>query len=86
MAMNGDTLGNAIASAVDGLDLTTSPPPSTSDIWKTIGNVIVDHIVNSAEISVSTTHTTGAISVVGTATAQSNPAPVNSTTGSGQIS
>ena len=61
MAMNGDTLGLAIAAAV--LDSGAKPEGKAmcEDFWKKVGNAIVDHIVNNAEvpagISVSTTGT-----------------------------
>lgn len=61
MAMNGDTLGLAIAAAV--LDSGAKPEGKAmcEDFWKKVGNAIVDHIVNNAEvpsgIPVSTTGT-----------------------------
>lgn len=50
MAMNGDTLGLAIAAAV--LDSGAKPEGKAmcEDFWKKVGNAIVDHIVNNAEV------------------------------------
>ena len=61
MAMNGDTLGLAIAAAVLEPGATAEGKAMCEDLWKKVGNAIVDHIVNNAEvpagISVSTTGT-----------------------------
>ncbi|MBQ7752639.1 MAG: hypothetical protein IJR80_03160 [Treponema sp.] len=61
MAMNGDTLGLAIAAAVLDSGATAEGKAMCEDLWKKVGNAIVDHIVNNAEvpagISVSTTGT-----------------------------
>lgn len=61
MAMNGDTLGLAIAAAVLDPGATAEGKAMCEDLWKKVGNAIVDHIVNNAEvpagISVSTTGT-----------------------------
>lgn len=64
MAMNGDTLGLAIAAAVLDPEATAEGKAMCEDLWKKVGNAIVDHIVNNAEvpagISVSTTGTQSA--------------------------
>lgn len=64
MAMNGDTLGLAIAAAVLDPRATAEGKAMCEDLWKKVGNAIVDHIVNNAEvpagISVSTTGTQSA--------------------------
>ena len=64
MAMNGDTLGLAIAAAVLDPGATAEGKAMCEDLWKKVGNAIVDHIVNNAEvpagISVSTTGTQSA--------------------------
>lgn len=64
MAMNGDTLGLAIAAAVLDSGATAEGKAMCEDLWKKVGNAIVDHIVNNAEvpagISVSTTGTQSA--------------------------
>lgn len=61
MAMNGDTLGLAIAAAVLDPGATAEGKAMCEDLWKKVGNAIVSHIVNNAEvpagISVSTTGT-----------------------------
>lgn len=61
MAMDGDTLGLAIAAAVLDPGATAEGKAMCEDLWKKVGNAIVDHIVNNAEvpagISVSTTGT-----------------------------
>lgn len=83
--LNGDVLGSAIAAAVDQIDLTKDPPPTTEEMWKIIAGEIISHIVTNGEISVSvsTSHASGTINVAGTAVAQSNPLPIGSTSGSG---
>ncbi len=61
MAMDGDALGLAIAAAVLDPGATAEGKAMCEDLWKKVGNAIVDHIVNNAEvpagISVSTTGT-----------------------------
>ena len=61
MAMDGDALGLAIAAAVLDSGATAEGKAMCEDLWKKVGNAIVDHIVNNAEvpagISVSTTGT-----------------------------
>lgn len=59
MAMNGDTLGIAIANAVLDSGATAEAKVQCQDFWKKVANEIVSHIKNNAEvpagISVSTT-------------------------------
>ncbi len=66
MAMNGDTLGQAIADAIVDAGASAAGKAQCEAFWKKVANEIVDHIKNNAEvpsgISVSTT---------GTSTAQS---------------
>lgn len=61
MAMNGDALGLAIAAAVLDPGATAEGKAMCEELWKKVGNAIVNHIVNNAEvpagISVSTTGT-----------------------------
>ena len=61
MAMNGDTLGLAIATAVLDPNATPEAKAQCEAFWKKISNEIVSHIKNNAEvpagISVSTTGT-----------------------------
>lgn len=73
MAMNGDDLGKAIANAVNGLDLSSKPAPSTEDIWKIVANVLVNYMKANIEVTtdVSTTVASGiAVTTAGSATAQ----------------
>ena len=64
MAMNGDTLGLAIAAAVLDPGATAEAKAICENFWKKIGNEIVSHIQENAEvpagISVSTTGTQSA--------------------------
>lgn len=59
MAMNGDTLGIAIADAVLDSGATAAAKVQCQEFWKKVANEIVSHIKNNAEvpagISVSTT-------------------------------
>jgi hypothetical protein len=51
MAMDGDILGTAIATAINGL--TPAQKQDVTTIWKTIANVIVDHVSSTAEVTVA---------------------------------
>lgn len=59
MAMNGDTLGIAIADAVLDSGATADAKVQCQEFWKKVANEIVSHIKSNAEvpagISVSTT-------------------------------
>ncbi len=59
MAMNGDMLGQEIASAVMASDATPEAKAAVTDFYKKLGNAIIAHITANAEvpagISVSTT-------------------------------
>lgn len=64
MALDGDVLGLAIDAAVNAVDVPTDGPISDSarqDMWKVIGNAIVDHFTNNAVIS-TTGQATGVVS------------------------
>lgn len=75
MAMNGDTLGLAIADAV--LDSSASEEGKTQcqEFWKKVANEIVSHIKANAEVPAGI-----AVSTTGTSTAQTG-----STTAAGQV-
>ena len=64
MAMNGDALGLAIAAAVLDPGATAEAKEICENFWKKVGNVMVSHIQENAEvpagISVSTTGTQSA--------------------------
>jgi hypothetical protein len=59
MAMNGDTLGTAIATAVLDSGASAAGKAQCEEFWKKVANEIVSHIQSNAEvpagISVSTT-------------------------------
>lgn len=59
MAMNGDTLGMAIATAVLDSGASAAGKAQCEEFWKKVANEIVSHIQSNAEvpagISVSTT-------------------------------
>lgn len=57
MAMNGDTLGTAIDTAVKPLD--PKSPTYSIDVWKAVGTQIVSHIKNMMEISIPANPNTG---------------------------
>lgn len=63
MALNGDTLGIAIAQAVLDPNATPEGKAMCETFWKKIANCITDHIKDNAEvpagISVSTTGSAG---------------------------
>ena len=50
MALNGDTLGMAIAAAVLDPNATPEGKAMCETFWKKIGNCITDHIKNNAEV------------------------------------
>lgn len=75
MAMNGDALGKAIAAAVLDPGATAEGKTMCEDLWKKVGNAIVDHIVNNAEVPAGIP-----VSTTGTETAQSG-----STTSAGSV-
>ena len=50
MAMNGDTLGLAIAAAVLDPGATAEAKAICENFWKKIGNEIVNHIQENAEV------------------------------------
>lgn len=83
MALSGDKLGKAIAATINAL--TDDDKLDVEKIWIAVSKEIISHIKDNGEITVnvSTSHASGTINVVGTAAAQSNPAPVASTSGSG---
>ncbi|KKK59090.1 hypothetical protein LCGC14_3037890 [marine sediment metagenome] len=72
MAMNGNTLGDAIKSAVDGL----GDPTDRTALFRAIGNAITDHIANNAAVAV----TVASVTLVTAGVASSGPG-----TGSGTI-
>lgn len=64
MAMNGDTLGVAIADAIMDASASEDGKTQCREFWKKVANEIVSHIQSNAEvpagISVSTTGTSTA--------------------------
>jgi len=75
MAMNGNTMGTAVANAI--MDLKASPEAKleVTKIWQKICTEIVNHIVQNAVVPAGITVTT-----TGSAAAQSG-----STTGTGKV-
>ena len=65
MAMNGDTLGIAIADAVLDSGATAEGKVQCQDFWKKVANEIVSHIKSNAEVPVGIS-----VSTTGAATAQ----------------
>lgn len=58
MALDGDTLGLAIKTALDALTVPQDRVQTTEEkeaTWKAIGGAIVDHITSSAVVSTVTT-------------------------------
>ena len=58
MAMNGDTLGLAIAAAVLDPGASAEGKAQCEAFWKKVGNEIVSHIVTNAEVPAGITVTT----------------------------
>lgn len=75
MAMDGKVLGDAIATAINGLP--NSDKTNPTKIWETIGGAIVAHIKTNAVVSGPVTVTS--VSAVTTGTGVSGP-------GSGSLS
>lgn len=51
MAFDGDTLGSAIASAIEGVTGGTIVGTQSEDIWKVIAGEILDHITANGVVS-----------------------------------
>lgn len=81
MAMDGDILGKAIATAVNNFDLTTSPPPTVEGMWKVIAGEIIKHIQTTATIS--TTVSTSVSTAVQTVPTTGTGAGTGTGTGTG---
>lgn len=66
MALNGDTLGDAIKAAIDGLD----PEDKTdrTQLFRAMGAAIVAHIQGSAVVSVNVTTTGNSTNQAGSGT------------------
>ena len=75
MAMNGDTLGLAIAAAILDPSASAEGKAQCEAFWKKVGNEIVSHIKENAEVPSGIT-----VSTTGTSTAQTG-----STTAAGQV-
>ena len=58
MAMNGDTLGMAIATAVLDSGASAAGKAQCEEFWKKVANEIVSHIQQNAEVSAGITVTT----------------------------
>ena len=69
MALNGDTMGLAVAAAI--ASLSESEKEDLEKIWKTACNEIVDHIVTNAVVN--TTVTVASVSGVTTGPSASGP-------------
>ena len=75
MAMNGDTLGMAIATAVLDSGASSAGKAQCEEFWKKVANEIVSHIKDNAEVPAGIS-----VSTTGSSTAQSG-----STTTAGQV-
>jgi hypothetical protein len=75
MAMSGDGLGQEIFDAIVSANAPGDVKARVLTLWKKIGNVIVNHIVNNAEVPAGI-----AVSTTGTESAQTG-----STTGEGRV-
>lgn len=75
MAMNGDTLGMAIATAVLDSGASAAGKAQCEEFWKKVANEIVSHIKDNAEVPAGIS-----VSTTGSSTAQSG-----STTTAGQV-
>ena len=75
MAMNGDTLGMAIATAVLDSGASAAGKAQCEEFWKKVANEIVSHINDNAEVPAGIS-----VSTTGSSTAQSG-----STTTAGQV-
>ena len=75
MAMNGDTLGIAIATAVLDSGASAAGKAQCEEFWKKVANEIVSHIKDNAEVPAGIS-----VSTTGSSTAQSG-----STTTAGQV-
>ena len=58
MAMNGNALGNEIAQAIMDTDAPPEVQAAVTDLWKKIGNAIVNHVTINAEVPIGITVTT----------------------------
>lgn len=75
MAMNGDTLGMAIATAVLDSGASAAGKAQCEEFWKKVANEIVSHIKDNAEVPAGIS-----VSMTGSSTAKSG-----STTTAGQV-
>lgn len=66
MAMNGDTLGVAIADAIMDVTASAAGKAQCREFWKKVANEIVSHIQSNAEVPAGIS-----VSTTGTSTAQS---------------
>ena len=66
MAMNGDTLGVAIADAIMDASASAAGKAQCREFWKKVANEIVSHIQSNAEVPAGIF-----VSTTGTSTAQS---------------
>lgn len=75
MAMNGDTLGMAIAAAILDSGASAAGKAQCEEFWKKVANEIVSHIQSNAEVPAGIS-----VSTSGSSTAQTG-----STTSAGQV-
>lgn len=75
MAMNGDTLGMAIATAILDSGASAAGKAQCEEFWKKVANEIVSHIQQNAEVPAGIS-----VSTSGSSTAQTG-----STTSAGQV-
>lgn len=75
MAMNGKTLGDAIAAKLYASDASAEAKADVKALWEEIGEVIVTHIVDNIDIQIPAGSVI--ISVSGQATGTPNTSPIS---------
>ena len=83
MAMNGDTLGDAMKTAIDALSFTDQQDRQKA--LRALGNAIVDHITNNAVVSGNGTYNLTTL-VAGATPVTAVPPGVNVTNVTGAVS
>ena len=75
MAMNGTTLGDAIAAKLYASDASQEAKAQVKALWEEIGTVIVKHIKDNLEVEIPSSSVI--VSVTGQATGASNLTPIS---------
>ena len=77
MAMNGETLGDAIADKITASNASEEAKAAVKSLWEEVGKVIVNHIKNNLEVQIPSS--TVITSVTGQATGNVNISPISIT-------